>query len=676
MQVDQPQLDRAPPEPNGAPAPADPGQSPDQSPGQSPSQGPGHSPDQRPGQSPGHGEACAGPGTAAVRQLLVGYAEILDLITARSAIVFLPHRCVPGRAGPCVIVPRVNRMAAVLAEAHVAARLDALVGRALRFRALDPRGPNPLDLNCLQDFRNSLSPVKRRSLTLWVVLLALAVAFPVAWITDYVRALAPKVILCSSWSSLGYLVKLKSPYSSASCNVHHAGASLVATLTRVAHLNLSPGGIIDTVLSVRASGVMVLLLLAVVWILSLCAVLLVFRSGFRLKRLAFSIRPHTPADHESLLRSGVGSGGLYAAERQAFAAVGLQTPREFPLDLAISAGLLVLPLTIAADLLIMATLRPPDLVRRAELAVIALGLIVLVLLRLLWLARIWRARAGTEVIEPRERWLPDGSTVLVTSGASGAVLLATGYIAWGIGLAGTSPGSVPAEVTLALALAPFLAWPLSTLWWYRLHREIGSCGRSVGLRLARTPILSVIPPVSLAVVSLSVLPGIADPAVSAVAGVGFLVGFFGFPVSVYRMGRDLELLRRRGTPNAARKARLTGLGATVMVVMPVAAILYFQLALNRVWRQVAEPAPPQITRRPGTVSPPGARPSPHWAMALTALILFFPTGVLAVVYAFRTRSKLRGDPAAARTFSSRVRTVFWLTIAIVVFSLIFVASRG
>jgi hypothetical protein len=668
MQVDLPQLDTALPEPSGGPRLAVPG-------------------------SPDDDELRAGPATSALGRLLVGYGEVLDRIAARPPIVFLPHRCVPERPGPCVIVPRVNRMAAMLAEAHVAARLDVLLDRGLRFRALDPGGANPLDLACLQDFRNSLSPVRRRTITLWVVLLGLAVAFPVAFITDYVRALAPKVILCSSWSSVGYFVKLKSPYSSASCNVHHAGASLVTTLNRVAHLNLSPGGVIDTVLSVRASGVMVLLLLAVVCILSLCAVLLIFRSGFRLKRLAFSSPGETLADHESLLRSGLGSGGLYATERRVFAAVGLRSPREFPLDLAVSAGLLVLPLTIAADMLITATLPQPDLVRKAELAVIALGLIVLVLLRLHWLARVWRTRAGTEVIEPRERWLPDGSTVLVTSGASGAVLLATGYIAWGIGLAGGERGSVPAELILPLVAAPFLAWPLTTLWWYRLNREVGSCGRNVGLRLVRIPGLSVIPPLSLAVMFLAASSGVTNPAVAAVATTAFLVGLVGFPVGIYRMGRNLERLRSRGVPRTAWKARRTGLCATVMAVLPVAAILYLQHSLNRIWRDVAAPVPPEFTSAPGSLAPrwsgpapqpPGTRvpdhqagtPSPHWAMALTALILFPPTGVVAVVYACRAASKRRGDPVAARTCSSRVRTIFWLSIAIVVFWLIVVASRG
>lgn len=668
MQVDLPQLGTVPPKPDGGLLLAGPDSADD-------------------------GELRARPGTSALGQLLVGYGEVLDRIASRPPIVFLPHRCVPERPGPCVVVPRVNRIAAMLAEAHVAARLDVLLDRGLRFRALDPRGPNPLDLACLQDFRNSLSPVRRRTLTLWVVLLGLAIAFPVAFITDYVRALAPKVILCSSWSSVGYFAKLKSPYSSASCNVHQAGASLVTTLNRVAHLNLSPGGVIDTVLSVRASGVMVLLLLAVVWILSLCAVLLVFRSGFRLKRLAFSTPGEPLADHESLLRSGLGSGGLYATERQVFAAVGLRSPREFPLDLAVSAGLLVLPLTIAADMLITATLPQPDPVRKAELAVISLGLIVLVLLRLHWLVRVWRTRTGTEAMEPRERWLPDGSTVLVTSGASGAVLLATGYVAWGIGLAGGAGGSVPAELILPFVAAPFLAWPLSTLWWYRLNREVGSCGRNIGIRLVRIPGLSVIPPLSLAVMFLAAASGVANPDVRAVATAAFLVGLVGFPVGIYRMGRNLERLRCRGLPTTAWKARRTGLRATVMAVVPVAAILYLQHSLNRIWRDVAAPAPPELISAPGALppqwsgpalTPPGTRvpdhragtPSAHWAMALTSLILFPPAGVLAVVYAGRATSNRRGDPDAARRFSSRVRTIFWLSIAIAVFWLIFVASRG
>ena len=138
MQVDLPQLGTAQPEPNGDLLLADAG-------------------------LPDESELRSGPATTALGQLLVGYGEVLDRIAARPPIVFLPHRCVPERPGPCVVVPRVNRMAAMLAEAHVAARLDALLGRGMRFRALNPRGANPLDLASLQDFRNSLSPVSTSS---------------------------------------------------------------------------------------------------------------------------------------------------------------------------------------------------------------------------------------------------------------------------------------------------------------------------------------------------------------------------------------------------------------------------------------------------------------------------------------------------------------------------------
>jgi hypothetical protein len=128
---------------------------------------------------------------AAVRELLSGYSEVLDSIAARPAIVFLSRPPVPqGRSGQRFLLPHVNVLAGVLAELHVAARVDALLRRGQRFRALDPQGPSALDLDCLQDFRDSLSPVRRRTLTLWIVLLALAIAFPVAWITDYLRVLA------------------------------------------------------------------------------------------------------------------------------------------------------------------------------------------------------------------------------------------------------------------------------------------------------------------------------------------------------------------------------------------------------------------------------------------------------------------------------------------------------
>ncbi len=228
---------------------------------------------------------------ALVQLLLVGYGEVLDSIAAKPPIWFASCRSAPeGSFSRRFPILHANFIAAILAEAHIAVRLDALLRRGQRFRALHPRERNLLDLDRLQDFRSSLSPVGRRTLTVWVTLLALAVAFPVAWITDHVRALAPESIVCSSRFSLrAAIVKLvgTSPGPvTTGCRLR-SGPSLVEALVRVAHLNLSPGGVIDTFSSVRTSGLVVVLLLTVVSILCLCVVLLAFSSGFRLKRLAF-----------------------------------------------------------------------------------------------------------------------------------------------------------------------------------------------------------------------------------------------------------------------------------------------------------------------------------------------------------------------------------------------------
>lgn len=57
--------------------------------------------------------------------------------------------------------------------------------------------------------------------------------------------------------------------------------------------------------------------------------------------------------------------------------------------------------------------------------------------------------------------------------------------------------------------------------------------------------LSVVPPMSLAVLLLTVLSGVADAAAGAIAVAALLVGFVGFPVSVYRMG-SLIFIASRG----------------------------------------------------------------------------------------------------------------------------------
>ena len=57
-------------------------------------------------------------------------------------------------------------------------------------------------------------------------------------------------------------------------------------------------------------------------------------------------------------------------------------------------------------------------------------------------------------------------------------------------------------------------------------------------------------------------------------------------------------------------------------------------------------------------------------MAITAVILFFPLGIPAIVYASRTRTSLdTGDLLRARQAAKVVKVLFWITIALVVIAI-------
>lgn len=552
--------------------------------------------------------ADAGSLPAGVHRLLAAYGERLDAIAAQPMILFRSPRPVQQRwLGRRVLLPRANFTAKILAEGHVAARVDALLRRARRFRALGGGGRNPLDLDRLDDFRSSLSPVKRSTMALWIILLTLAVAFPVAWVTDYVRAFAPKFVFGSSFSLEDITDKFTGalPQPLTPGNHVHSGASLVETLMRVAHVNLSPGSVIDTALSVRTGGPVAILLLLVVSILSLCVVLLVFRSGFRLKRTAFSAGHRARSTRHGSRSTRHQARDLYALEGEVFTAAGLRCPQEFPLDLAVSAGLLVLLPTLAGDFLISATDPQLDLATRAALTVFALGLIAVMLLRLLWLVQVWRCRIGSRVMEPQERWLPNGCSVLVRSGAYGAVLVATGYSFLAITIVvGSATGSIIRIILIAVLFSvlvlPAVAWPFGMLSWYRMHRELSSGSRCVGLPPFRFPMLALVPPLGIVFYMIAFVVDVTGFA-GRTAVFLFVMGWICCPVSIYRMGRRLELLRCHAAPTTAWRARAAGIrAAATLLLTPVAVMLYFQRSLDRIWREIAAPYPPP---RPG--EPPG-----------------------------------------------------------------------
>jgi hypothetical protein len=76
----------------------------------------------------------------------------------------------------------------------------------------------------------------------------------------------------------------------------------------------------------------------------------------------------------------------------------------------------------------------------------------------------------------------------------------------------------------------------------------------------------------------------------------------------------------------------------------------------------------QPSRPPTPPSPPPAPPSvvsPHWGRAIAAIMLFFPVGIVAVVFAGKVRPYLAvGDFASAQAYSSRVVVVFWICVTL------------
>jgi hypothetical protein len=80
---------------------------------------------------------------------------------------------------------------------------------------------------------------------------------------------------------------------------------------------------------------------------------------------------------------------------------------------------------------------------------------------------------------------------------------------------------------------------------------------------------------------------------------------------------------------------------------------------------------------PVTSSAQAATVSPRWAMAVISVLCFWPLGIAACVFAAKVKPSLQvGDVGTALKASSRVKTFFWISVAIFVLYLIIIVAAS
>jgi TIR domain/Interferon-induced transmembrane protein len=94
-----------------------------------------------------------------------------------------------------------------------------------------------------------------------------------------------------------------------------------------------------------------------------------------------------------------------------------------------------------------------------------------------------------------------------------------------------------------------------------------------------------------------------------------------------------------------------------------------------------QPPPPQPPPSPKPPVVPVSQVivaiSPHWALAVWSVIFWWPVGIFAVISAARVKpSVASGNLAAAQKASSRVKVLFWISLILIIITIIFFANSA
>jgi hypothetical protein len=187
----------------------------------------------------------------------------------------------------------------------------------------------------------------------------------------------------------------------------------------------SPGKLVDALLSARLGDVAIVVAAAS---LAVYVVLRPWVPSFRFKRMLLNVGGDMTATGVTTERWSTASRtGVFAAEESVFGSLGTRPPREFPLDLVVSALLCVVPIGLGAYLMTRARWQPVwagwlyfDVTLQLGLLLVFIGAA-----RLAWLMRTWRRRCrGREAANPPyEMQLADDRRVVVRDPLAAALIV-------------------------------------------------------------------------------------------------------------------------------------------------------------------------------------------------------------------------------------------------------------
>ena len=317
--------------------------------------------------------------------------------------------------------------------------------------------------------------------------------------------------------------------------------------------------------------------------LSAYVVLRPLMPAFRLKRMIFNLAPEPEGRHRSAVaRWSVSQAtGLYECERRVFTELGGRPPPEFPLDLAVSALVMVLPLMFCGLLVRTCVdslehptsssssagashLDYPDRVIWFGMVGFVIPVLALILVRLGWLCRTWRRRLGrTGPYMPYEVRIRSGRAVANVENPIGwRLLLFIPILSANLAEAAAQPIADHRDSIRALAYYLLVSLP----WWYRINRELRDLDRSYDSKQASSHPLG-----SLLMMTL---------------GWPILLPPF---IAVFRIVRHIQRAQARA---AGPVTMWSPWILTPGLLFPPVLFAYLQHELNKVWAVEGEPLDP------------------------------------------------------------------------------------